>query len=374
MKFENKLKEEVLELLDNSENKSEAILEAIEKMNEAKYGDLIHELKEQAERAESDKDYAKSLNLRVLSKEEKAFYEKLKNVKQSFTGEQEDTIPTSIIDVTLENVKKASGVLKLVRFTPADVKKWISAEKSGTYVWGELYDNIDGEISAKIKSLNIELSKLTAYLAIPKAIRDLGLPFVDRYFTAILEETLNDGAEYGYLQGNGKTEPIGIYKMIEEVNTDATHKDKTVDTTITCFSPKVLAPVKVALSNNGLRALDKIYLICNPEDRANYVDPAMLDREGRNICSYKNLEVIECANNPKGKAAFTIDQKYDMGFSGFKVNEYKETKAMEDVDLIIAKAYANGRPVDDNTAFVFDVTKLEEYIPTIKTMAETQGA
>lgn len=374
MKFENKLKEEILELLDNSENKSEAILEAIEKMNEAKYGDLIHELKEQAERAESDKDYAKSLNLRVLSKEEKAFYEKLKNVKQSFTGEQEDTIPTSIIDVTLGNVKKASGALKLVRFTPADVKKWISAEKSGIYVWGELYSGIDGEISAKIESLNIELSKLTAYLAIPKAIRDLGLPFIDRYFTAILEETLNDGAEYGYLQGNGKTEPIGIYKMIEEVNTDATHKDKTVDTTITCFSPKALASVKVALSNNGLRALDKIYLLCNPEDRANYVDPAMLDREGRNICSYKNLEVIECANNPKGKAAFTIDQKYDMGFSGFKVNEYKETKAMEDVDLIIAKAYANGRPVDDNTAFVFDVTKLEEYIPTVKTMAETQGA
>lgn len=374
MKFENKLKEEILELLDNSENKSEAILEAIEKMNEAKYGDLINELKEQAERAESDKDYAKSLNLRVLSKEEKEFYEKLKNVKQSFTGEQEDTIPTTIIDVTLENVKKASGVLKLVRFTPADVKKWISAEKSGTYVWGELYNGIDGEISAKIKSLNIELSILTAYLAIPKAIRDLGLPFVDRYFTAILEETLNDGAEYGYLQGNGKTQPVGIYKMIEEVNTDATHKDKTVNTTITCFSPKALAPVKVALSNNGLRALDKIYLICNPEDRANYVDPAMLDREGRNICSYKNLEVIECANNPKGKAVFTIDKKYDMGFSGFKVNEYKETKAMEDVDLIIAKAYANGRPVDDNTAFVFDVTKLEEYIPTVKTMTETQGA
>ena len=41
---------------------------------------------------------------------------------------------------------------------------------------------------------------------------------------------------------------------------------------------------------------------------------------------------------------------------------YDQTKAMEDADVIIGKCYANGRAIDDDTAVVFDVTKLEEYV------------
>ncbi len=51
-----------------------------------------------------------------------------------------------------------------------------------------------------------------------------------------------------------------------------------------------------------------------------------------------------------------------MGTAGVRVDEYDQTKAIEDADLIVAKCYANGRAVDDNVAVVFDVTKLEEYV------------
>ena len=60
---------------------------------------------------------------------------------------------------------------------------------------------------------------------------------------------------------------------------------------------------------------------------------------------------------------------YTMGFSGMKVQEYKETKALEDADLLIAKVYGNGRADDDSVAYVFNVTKLAEYVPTVKTVA-----
>jgi hypothetical protein len=59
-----------------------------------------------------------------------------------------------------------------------------------------------------------------------------------------------------------------------------------------------------------------------------------------------------------------------MGFSGLQVHEYTETKALEDADLLIAKVYGNGRADDDNVAYVFNVTKLEEYIPTVLTKTE----
>ena len=363
--------EEALKILQESDDKSQAVLDAIEKIASVQYEDMILELKEQAARAESDKAYAKSLGLRTLSKEENDFYTKLKDVKQAITADQIDIIPNSIIDITMEDVKKESGILADVNFAPADVKRWISAEKSGTYAWGALTDTIKGELSATIEGLNLEVNKLTVYLVIPKAIRDLALPFVDKYFTAILAETLNDGLEYGYLQGKGKNEPIGIYKQIETTETDGTNKDKTVNTKLTRFTPKGLAEAKKYLSKNGIRTFDKLVLYCHPNDEADYVAPAIYDSEGRLVSSYKNLEVKPTANNPQGKAALVIPKKYTIGLSNFGIKEYDQTKALDDADLVIGKGYANGRAVDDNIAFVFDVTKLEEYVDPVRVVETT---
>lgn len=368
MNLEDKIKkanEEALELLHTKENKPEAIVEAMEKIVEAKYGDLIKSIKEEAEKASVDAQYAKSLGLRVLSKEEKEFYSAFKDIKQAITASQVDFIPTSIVDRTLEDVKKESGVLKLVSFAPADVKKWMTAEKSGTFAWGSLTGVISGELSATLAGLNVELAKLTCYLIIPKAIRDLALPYVDKYFSAILKEVINDGLEYGFLQGNGDDAPIGIYKSIAN-STNGIHDDKVASTAIVSFTPKILAPVKKGLSKNGKRTIDKIYLLCNPNDQADYVDPALFDRQGNMVGSYKNMEVIASANNPTGLAAFVLEGKYAMGFSGLQIKEYDQTKALDDADVVIAKVYANGRAVDDTVAFVFDVTRLAEYIPSIK--------
>ena len=185
--------EEALKILQETEDKSQAVVDAIDKIASVQYEDVIAEIKEQAEKAESDKAYAKSLGLRVLSKEETDFYEKFKDIKQAITADQIDILPTSIVDVTMENVKKGSGILSDVNFAPADVKKWISAEKTGTYAWGNLTDTIKGELSVTIDSLDMNVNKLSVYLVIPKAISSLALPFVDKYFTAILQEALNDG-------------------------------------------------------------------------------------------------------------------------------------------------------------------------------------
>lgn len=363
--------EEALKILQESDDKSQAVLDAIDKIATVQNEELIAEIKEQSARAESDSAYAKSLNLRVLSKEEKDFYEKFKDIKQAITADQIDILPNSIIDITMENVKKKSKILEDVNFAPADVKRWISAEKSGTYTWGALTDTIKGELSATIEGLNLEVNKLTVYLVIPKAIRDLALPFVDKYFTAILAETLNDGLEYGYLQGKGKNEPIGIYKQIETTETDGTNKDKTVNTKLTRFTPKGLAEAKKYLSKNGIRTFDKLVLYCHPNDEADYVAPAIYDSEGRLVSSYKNLEVKPTANNPQGKAALVIPKKYTMGLSNFGIKEYDQTKALDDADLVIGKGYANGRAVDDNIAFVFDVTKLEEYVAPVRVVETT---
>lgn len=361
------VKDKVRQLLNDApaDQKAEAIMQSIEMIQEATHADLINQVVAEAERASHDAEFKKQLGLRTLSQEEKKFYEGFKDIKQSLTANQIDIIPTEIIDRTLDDVKTASPILKLVNMAPANVKKWIVASHSGVAVWGALTDDIKGELSAEISALNIELHMLSAYLVIPKAIRELSLEFVDRYFMVILSEAMQDGLVKGYLDGDGKTGPIGIFRQIGATNNDGTQKAKTVETNITKFSPKGLAPVRKTLTNNGKRVVPKLYLICNPADEAEYVDPCMYGEAltgGYVNKSFIEIEKIVDANCPQGKAAFTIEGHYTMGATGVRVNEYDQTKAMENADLIIATCYANGRAVDDNVAVVFDVTKLEEYV------------
>lgn len=366
-----KLKEELKGILEQSEDKSDAILQAADRIVTERYKELIDGILVQQERAESDKAYRETLNLRALSKEEKDFYEKLKNPKQAITADQIDIIPTSIIDKTMEDIKKESALLSLVTFTPSDVKKWITASHSGTFGWGGLTDELVQEVSGEIKPLNIELAKLHVMLIIPKAIRDLSLPFVDKYFMAVLKEVFNDGLEYGYLQGHKENEPVGVYYQIEK-STNNVHTAKATQT-IKGFSPKELASVLKTLCNDGKRVISKLCLVCNPLDRYEYVNPALYGdtiNGGYVSKAFMPIEVIESVNNPQGKALFTIPGVYTMGNYGMKIDEYKETKAIEDADLIIAKTYANGRADDDNCAVVIDVTKLVEYVPKVVTVTD----
>ncbi len=361
------LQQKVKELLDGVEDKSAAIYEAVEMIINAKHDTLIKELVEQNARAAADESYRKSLGLHTLSKEESEFYEKVKGgVYQAITTKQIDIMPTSIVDRTLEDVKEASDILALVNFAPADVKHWITGEHSGKAVWGtELTVEITGELFATIKGIDLEQHKLTVFLVIPKAIRDLALPFVDKYFRAILAEAMQDGLVEGYLNGNGKTGPVGITKKLETFTSAGTAQDKTKLNTIKKFSPKGLKEVRKTLSNKGKRRVTELHLICNPLDEAEYVDPCLYGEAltgGYRNTSFMPIVKHVDANCPEGTGIFTLKGVYTMGTSGVRFDEYDQTKAMEDANLVIGKCYANGRADDDNCAVVFDITKLEEYV------------
>ena len=369
-------KAKIVQMLNDAEDKTVAITEAMEMVISETQSALIEQVVREAKRAEQDAEYKKSLGLRPLSENEKKFYEMLKGgAKQALTAAQIDVIPVETIDKTLEDVRAEYPILDLITFAPANVKHWLTGSKSGAAVWGSLTAALSNsaELSATITGLNIEVGKLYAYCIIPKAIRDLEIGYVDRYFRAILQEAMYDGIADGYLNGSGKDAPIGILKQIGTVGQDGTHTAKTVVQTLTGFSPKQLAPVLAALSNGGKRAVNEIVVIANPADVYNYVNPALYGDSisgGYITKSFIPVTVIAEPKMTQGTGAITMKGFYTMGFSGMQVHEYTETKAMEDADLLIAKVYGNGRADDDSVAYVFDVTKLAEYVPTVKTVAE----
>jgi HK97 family phage major capsid protein len=373
-------KAEIVEKLNAAEDKGAAILECLEDLQLEYNEGLVNQIVAESQRASRDAAYKESLGLRQLSEKETKFYEVLKQgpnrFSQSVTADQIDIIPMETLDHTLDQVRSEYPILQLISFAPANVKHWLVASKSGTAAWGALTGSLTAELSATITGINIEVNKLHAYCVIPKAIRDLEIGYVDRYFTAILREAMYDGIVAGYLSGNGKTGPIGILKRIDNVNSSGEHTAKTKVATLTGFMPEQMAPVLVALSNSGARAVTGLTLIANPSDVYTYVNPALYGDTlsgGYVSKAFMPFEVIPEPGIAQGTAVFTMRGVYTMGFSGIQVAEYKETSALDDADLLVAKVYGNGRAVDDACAYVFDPTKLEKYIPNILTLTEDEG-
>lgn len=363
------LQETLIQEINAAEDKGPAIIGAVERMMEALHGDLIQNIVKEAHENRSAKDKG----FRPLSETEKTFYTRLQaGARQAVTADQIDIIPTETIDWTLNEVKKASRIMSLITFPPANVKKWLVASKTGAAAWGNLTDEIVAELTAAITSETMDVFKLSVFCVIPKAIRDLEIGYVDRYFTAILNEAMRDGIAAGYLDGDGKVAPIGIFRKVDETNVDGTAKAKTVVSTVTGFSPEQLAPVLQTLSHGGLRTVQDLTLVCNPLDEYQYVNPALYGDSVTGGYVQKTaipIDVIPDANCAQGYAAFTMPGYYTMGFQGINVTEYKETMAIEDADLIIGKAYGNGRATDNDTAVIIDVTSLVPYMLTVEAVS-----
>lgn len=367
-------KKKIAQMLNDAEDKGAALSEAMEMIVAESQQGLINQVVEEARRAEQDAEYKKSIGLRPLSENEKKFFGGLKmGAKQSLTANQIDIIPVETVDRTLDDIRSEYPIMNLITFAPANVKHWLTASKSGSALWGALTEAISSsaELSATISSLNIEVNKLYAWCVIPKAIRDLEIGYVERYFRAILTEAMYDGIVAGYLSGDGKVAPIGILKQIGSVEFDGTHTAKTKSSTLLGFSPLQMAPVLTALSKNGKRPVNGLTLIANPADVYGYVNPALYGDSisgGYVNKAFMPFTVIEEPGIAAGTAVFTMTGCYTMGFSGMKVEEYKETKAMDDADLLIAKVYGNGRAVDDYAAYVFNPQNLVPYIPQVESV------
>lgn len=367
------VKEKIKSIFESTEDKNEAITEALMLLSSEANQELVESITEEARKAANDAAYLKSLGLHTPTRDEEKFYNILKsgNIRQAITANQADIIPNETIDRTLESVKQASDVLSLVTFAPANIKKWILGSHTGSAQWGELTSALAKEksLSAAFTTVDFTLGKMWALLVIPKAIRDLALPFVDRYFTEILAEAIQDGWENGYLNGSGitKGEPTGILKTIADPTTA-----KAVAANVVKLNPRdkgVIAALKTLSTNAllnqvGSRTIPSLHVICNPSDYFEYVRPAMLVQTPQGAWvdgTGLGLTVHQTTNIAAGTAVLTIPGQYLMGSSGVETKTYDQTLALEDADLVIAKVYANGRATDDNVAVPFDVTKLKPF-------------
>lgn len=317
----------------------------------------------------SDNNVLQSRGHNVLTSEERQFFNKIVE-DGGFTDE--DILPKTTQERVFEDIEQEHKLLKEIGIENLGaVTEFIFSDPDLAYSWNKLFSEIDGKLDAAFREETITQLKLTAYLPIAKDMLKLGPEWIEEYVRTIIAEAMKVGLEYGYVAGRGssKNEPVGLLK---EMDDDGGVSDKDTQGELT-FKPGrttvqelkgVVKKLAEKLDKDGevkehpRRVEGKIVMVTNPFDTFDIKANATIQNDqGAYVTNLPfNPTTTESVFVPKGKVLFFVKGQYIAAIGGeMDVKRYKETLAMEDADLYIAKQYATGKPVDKNASQVYDL-------------------
>lgn len=336
---------------------------------------------------------------RQLTSKETKWYQKViaalksNDPKQAFTAiigsdNEDDLMPTTIIEDVYKNLQEEHPLLKAINFQYVGyITKWILNDHSAqNAVWGQITESIVKEITSSFKVVDVAQNKLSAYAIVEIGMLDLGPAFLDGYIRTVLAEAIMAGLEVAIVAGTGVNEPVGLIKDIHEgVSFSSTtgYPDKT-KVAVTAFTPeeygKVLA--QLAVTENGhKRKFTEVGLIVNQTDYLTKVMPAttVLNANGTYVNNLFPFPTTVYVSNAleDGDAVLFLKGEYFMGMGGSKngVIEYSdEYKFLEDQRVFKIKQYGAGRAFDNTSALYLDISGLSPAYITVRNYEETVTA
>ena len=368
----------------------ESMIAALHEQNENKYVESMTALfevlqKETLEKAQElagvkDTEILQARGVRVLTSQEKKYFEKLgeamraENPKQALTN-PELVMPETVVNAVFDDLRTEHPLLSRISFTNTQgaIKFLMSNNDYQKAVWGKLCAEITEEIESSFKEIDMTLMKLSAFIPVCEAMLDLGPAWLDSYVRQCLYEALANGLEDGIINNlNTTTGPVG---MISDMTTGsggvgaATFTAKTA-TPITDLKPATIGAqlAKLAKDEAGkYRAIRDVILIVNPVDYLTKVFPATTVMTGsgtyvNNVLPYP-MTVIQSAAVSSGKAVLGLGYKYFMGLGmssrAGRIEYSDEFKWLEDERVYKIKLYANGMPMDNNAFQYLDISGLK---------------
>lgn len=381
MKFNEKKIEDLIKELNDApaEQKSEKIVETIQSIVDENYAEVINQYQREFEEYSASKENDKKFGLRSLTAEEKQWIDRA--IKQedtsSLTGNEIDYLPETTVSYIFEDLKTAHPLFQYIDWAPAGVQKWFLSERSGKATWGKLTRAIIDQIEAGIKTLDLEVNSLSAFMFVPKAIINMGYKWIDRFVRTVLLEVNEEGLETGIIAGNGNDAPIGLLKDLEGSVQSGVYPDKT-PVAITDLGPdsfgKLVLPT---LNRGGKRNVDTIVIIANQNeiDTKIYKATHVLSFNGYvKADNYKNFVYVASPDVPENKAIAYIPKKYTAGISRMGIDYSDHYKFLEQLRTYTILTYGNGRLKSNDDAVVLDITNLEALKPIVKTEEDVAGA
>lgn len=358
------------------------VAQAFADMAENIQQEVLERAKDTAAVEQMDAAALAARGLRQITSEEKRYYEALITAMKSSDPKQalanlDVTMPKTIIEDVFDSLKAEHRLLSVIDFNNTTyVTEWI-LNKNGKQkaVWGEITAEIEKELSGDFEKLDMVMFSLTAFMPVAKSMLDLGATWLDSYVRQVLQDALYVGLEEGIVCGTGVKMPIGMMKDLNASRTDgAPYPDKTA-IKVTAFTPEVYGGLigQMAVSrNNRPRAVGEVIMVVNPVDYWQKVMPATTIQRpdgtfANNVLPYPT-DVIQSEEVPSGKAVMGIAKQYFCGIGTGKdgVIEHDDSyKFLQRERVYAGHLYGNGKPKDNNSFLVLDISALQPAAYTV---------
>lgn len=342
----------------------------------------------------ADNQILSGRGVRVLTSEERQYYEKLieamksNNPKQALSNFGE-VLPKTVIDAVFEDITENHPLLDAISFENSEtLTEYLYSTMDGRFkaLWGKLCGEVTKELSSSFHKISFSQNKLSAFVPICKAMLELGPEWLDRYVRTILYEAVANGLEDGIINGRGVAEgaqdpddyiyePIGMIRDLTNFNVADGYAAKAT-IPVSDFSPENYGGLisQLAVGPNGLnRVITEVLLIVNPVDYLTKVFPATTYKtpQGgyvKDIFPFPT-RVVQSAYVTQGKAIIGIAKRYlavlGTGKDG-KINYSDEYKFLEDERVYLIKLYGTGRPLDNNSFLYLDISNLKAVAPIVR--------
>lgn len=335
----------------------------------------------------ADKSVLAARGVRQLTAKETEFYNdfisraKAAGDPQTVITNIGSTLPETVIDSVMDDMRAAYPLLNLIDFTNTGAAiKWVlNGQGAQAATWDELNTEITKDLEGAINVVDMTQRKLSAFMFVTEDMLDLGPAWVDRYVRAILSESLSAGLEIGMVDGNGLKQPIGMTRNFAGSLDPSTGYARKSPITVTDFSPvsygALLATLAVDGNTQKERPVSRALLVVNPVDYFTKIMPAttMLTNLGSyvgNVLPFPT-DVVQSVGVPSGHAVLGIARKYFMGVGtsrGGRLEYTDHYKFLEDLRTYKIKFFGMGRPYDINAFIYLDIENLVATNPTYNTI------
>lgn len=340
--------------------------------------DLANAIRKDMQNEQGDNAVLNARKVNRLTNEEKKFYNALvseDHVNTDTNWKDGKLLPETVVDRIFEDIESEHPLLKYINIQRTGLKtRVIRSVPEGQVVWGKIFGEIRGQLEATFYEQDVTLGKATAFVVVPKNLKDAGVQWVDRYVRLQIKEAFAVAIEKTAIQGLGKAQdqPVGLMKEINRSN--GAVSDKAVAGTLTLKDPdtsiREIGDVIKNLSikefydkdgnvkkSKGASVLNNVVIALNPADYI-YTGVAFMQLHNGQFVSPIpfNVTFEQSEFVPQGKAVAFDKTRYNF-YAGSEVivREFDQTLALEDMDLYTAKQFLYAEPDDNKTSFVYDV-------------------
>lgn len=334
------------------------------------YGEMIEALADSVrEEAKAEAELAVRNELDVqqsnLTPEQYKFFNEV-NTEVGY--KEEELLPETTINEIFDDLTTEHPLLNAIGLRSAGPRvKFLRSETSGVAVWGKIFGEIKGQLDAAFSEETAITNKLTAFVVIPKDLKDLNVNWIEAFVRAQITEAFSVAIELAVVDGDGDSKPIGLNRDVSKgsVNGETTtYPKKQPEGTLTFGSvrdtidelTKVMKFHSVKENGYSQEVSGNVIMIVNPENKWEVeAQHTVMNANGAYVTALPfNIQIIESAAQPAGEVTTFVRGRYDAVVGGgITIRKYDQALPIEDMDLFTAKQFVYGKAKDNKAAAVW---------------------